>query len=293
MGRYLPFILFAVILSSCMASPTEIPTRAANGPTPITETATPEATRTATPEPTPTKEAMPARWDDPETLADVRAEFEAATGMSVEDYYNKAVDDGLVTVGISKGEFSHTGYATATFNGIGLGSRVVEVDGGSRWHLVVYFARRSGDGVGVYPLDVAIEENGVYAQTAMDSFIEGGDFNAYIYPVRYASVSEAADKLNQSVMGNLLIVRYPVRFRSLSDCSLPQTTYLTVADDGYWNYMQELCLTDGVYLNTLMQERIDIYDGHEFATTYNIDAIMEQGVPDGGLVVTVLGIKQR
>ena len=243
MKRILTIAALLVLLSSCTQTPAPVPT--ATVTLQPTATLTPQPTVTATPDPTPTREPLPARWDDPELLADVRADFEAVMGMSVEDYYNKAVDDGLVTVGISKAAFGHDVYTTATINGIGLGARVVETDDGSR-HLVLYFARENAaDGVGVYPLDLVVEENGVYAQTAMDSFIEGGDFNTYKYPVRYVSTSEAVDKLSQSVMGNMLMIRYPVRFRSLSDCASPQTTYLTVADDGYWGYMQELCRTGG------------------------------------------------
>lgn len=34
------------------------------------------------------------RWDDPEVLASVRSDFEAKFGMTIEDYYQKALDEG-------------------------------------------------------------------------------------------------------------------------------------------------------------------------------------------------------
>lgn len=256
-----------------------------------TATNTPEASKTATPEPTPTSEPPPARWDDPELLADVRAEFEAATGTSVEDYYNKAVDDGVVSVGESNVSLQTWKYGVNKLNGIGLGARAVETGDGTL-HLVAYFARRSGDGVGVYPLDVAVERNGVFAQTSlgkMDDIDQSA--NVMTNLIHFSSVEGGVEQLDRLVMGSRVDLTILVAFRSLDECNVPQNTYTPQMDEGYWAYAQGQCRTEGTYLNFGSHEPLTVREGGvEFSGTYNIDAIMGRSGPAAGLVVKLLGL---
>lgn len=211
-------------------------------------------------------------------------------GMSVEDYYNQARAEGWLTVGESDDAFGPREFTESNIPCLGVGARVVVTADGAR-HLVTYVARikTGSEEIGLYPLDTAIEKDGDFAQTGLDTFTDLRDYNNYTYPVHYSSAEAAANELSQLVQGKMMMVKLFSRFRNLDSCS--DTAYFSgYSDDGYVSYMKDLCLTEGSYLNTLTQEAILQRNGSEMASTYNLDQIMSLDIPKSGLTVLLLGV---
>jgi len=242
-------------------------------------------------EPTPTKEALPSRWDDPELLADIRSEFEGKFGISIEDYYNKAIQEKRVTAGSSGSYFDErVKYIMTSLNGIVLGTRDVETGDGVR-HLVMYFARsKGGDEVGTYPVDVAFEKDGVFTQTSICTLTQEENSLMYEHPRTFSSLDEARVAFNQET-GKKMDFSILVRFRDMASSSLPQNGYRGDVPAAYWKYVQKTCLTPGNYIYVSSQDGVkDMGNGYESGFDYSLENMLKLGVPDSGLVPVIVGI---
>jgi len=272
--------------------PTEIATQVA-GESPVVEVTQAQVTQEAPDVATETQEAqeaLPSRWDDPEVLASIRSDFEAKFGMSIEDYYQKALDEDRVSEGHSTSAFQEgIYYVSSAMNGIGLGTRIVETDSGVK-QLVTYVFRNGG----VYGINVAFEGKEGFVQTSIDSIGYTTSQNSYAYenPLSFSSLEETKEYLDKAAVGNMIDFALLVRFRDVDTCSEPQGQYIGNVPEKYWQYIGNLCRTPGNYINTESQETITTTPGGvmEIAWNSDIEHMVEQGAPDGGLIATMVGI---
>lgn len=288
-------LILILILVSCTNAVSVDPTlvqQATLTPLP-SSTVTIAPTATITPEPTPTNEPLPSRWDDPELIATIRSDFEKITGLTVEDYYLKAVEDGWMGAHSADQFFNTQPFVDSAQNGIVLGTGLIETNNGAYRHLVLYISRRTIENkVGIYPLDVAFEKGGAFTQTLMDTINHSDNPNLYMYiePIIYTSLEEVARSLNEEI-GNNISFDLLIRFRNLESCTLPQGRYIGNVTEVFWEYIGGLCLTPGNYINTASQEPTKrTADGNEYPQTYSLSRLMEQGVPDAGFIPLIIGI---
>lgn len=281
--------IFALILAACAPAPTATATTV---PT-VTATEAPTNTPTETQAPTPTEVPYPSRWDDPELLASLKSDFEARMGMSVEDYQNKAVAEKKVSLGGSEAYFSdRQKYVDVSINGSGLGTGIVETESGVK-HLVLYVAWGKGDNVEIRPLDVGFEDKEGFVQTSMDLTGVTTDWNLYSYenPLAFSSLDQMKQYLDENAVGTKVMASILVRFKNVDSCSLPQNAVYGNVSDKYWQYVGKLCRTPGNYINTESQKPIvEVPGGYEAADDYSVDTLLQDGVPEGGLIPTIVGL---
>ena len=212
--------------------------------------------------------------------------------MSVEDYQNKAIEEKRASNGGTETYFTDKlKYVEADLNGTGLGTGVIKTESGVK-HLVLYVAWGKGDNVKIRPLDLGFEGKEGFVQTAMDSIGVTTSRNLYDYenPLTFSSLDQMQQYLDENTVGVRVQFNILIRFKDIASCLIPQGQHVGNVSDKYWQYVGNLCRTPGNYINTESQEPV-VNDGYgDRAQDYGIDNMMEEGIPEGGLIPTIVGI---